>query len=167
LADPAVRKEAAEARLKEIEVLKAELAFFEDLKKAGAVIRVDADGAWTVLPAPPDLNLLDVVEPLPDLSPRLPGPGQILSGPRQPLPPGLDKLPKRNPVCRLKDFRLNLGLTKTELAKRAGVRTATITRAEDDPGSVSLETKRRIVEGLNKKAIRGAAAVTLSQVFPK
>jgi len=35
----AVKKEAAEARLKEIEVLRAEIALLDDLKKAGVILR--------------------------------------------------------------------------------------------------------------------------------
>jgi hypothetical protein len=37
--DSAVKKEAAEARLKEIEVLRAEIALLDDLKKAGVILR--------------------------------------------------------------------------------------------------------------------------------
>jgi hypothetical protein len=36
---PLIKKEAAEARLKEIEVLRAEIALLDDLKKAGVILR--------------------------------------------------------------------------------------------------------------------------------
>ncbi len=100
--EPSVRKETAEARLKELEVLRAELAFLEDMKKAGAVIRVEKDGSWTVLPSPPQLDLIELADP------------KLLNPPEAPV-----KAPHRTRINRLRQLRTELGLMQNELARLA------------------------------------------------
>jgi DNA-binding XRE family transcriptional regulator len=61
---------------------------------------------------------------------------------------------------RVKEIREKLGLSKTALARRAGVSVLTVTSAEDGK-ALRLETKRRILLGL------GYGITEKNEVFPK
>jgi transcriptional regulator with XRE-family HTH domain len=52
-----------------------------------------------------------------------------------------------HPVLRLKRIRQDLGLSQEEVARRSGVSTSSVVRAEK-VGDVNVKTLRRIAEGL-------------------
>lgn len=57
-----VRRKEAEARLAELGVVEAELELLTKLKEIGVILRRDADGNLTVLPAPQNVDLLKVAD---------------------------------------------------------------------------------------------------------
>jgi hypothetical protein len=54
------KKTAAEARLAEISVIKAEMELLRSLKEAGIALHRDVNGNLTALPSPPEFDLLQI-----------------------------------------------------------------------------------------------------------
>jgi hypothetical protein len=158
--DATVRKETAEARLKEIEVLRAELAFLEELKRAGVVIRMEKQGQWTVLPSPTNSNILELADPFVALE------GKGIFGII------LDE-PERSKSNRsgLVNVMERLELNRDQLSKLAGLDIRTIARAEKNQHSVTHATKIKIVAAINTwlrnkgASLDGKSQVSAADVF--
>ena len=63
-------------------------------------------------------------------------------------PPGADRQFSRALATALHTVRVKQGLTQRELAERAGVRAATVCKAEDDPARLKVETLERLAAAL-------------------
>ena len=50
---------------------------------------------------------------------------------------------------RLREIRLQRGLTQSQLADQAGLHTLTISRMEGDPRQIELETLKKLCDSLN------------------
>lgn len=140
-----VRKEEAEARLKEIEVLRAEMAFLKELKDLKIVVRTESDGKWTVLPAPQGCDLVELID------------SRVTEPPQLGAPKGLA------------NHRASLDLTRADLAAMAGLSESTVARLEGRAWwKISNITHEKIVKTLNKvRERRKLVPLGLKEVFPE